>query len=32
MEQPRHIRLLRDAAAVFVTFIFMFPILWWALT
>jgi multiple sugar transport system permease protein len=32
MEQPRHLRILRDIAAVFVTFIFMFPILWWALT
>jgi multiple sugar transport system permease protein len=32
MEQPLHIRILRDIAAVFVTFVFMFPILWWALT
>ena len=32
MEQPLHLRILRDIAAVFVTFIFMFPILWWALT
>jgi multiple sugar transport system permease protein len=32
MEQSRPIRILRDITAVFVTFIFMFPILWWALT
>ena len=32
MEQPLHLRILRDIAAVFVTFVFMFPILWWALT
>jgi len=32
MEQPHHLRILRDIAAVLVTFIFMFPILWWALT
>ncbi len=32
MEQPRHLRILRDIAAVFVTCIFMFPFFWWALT
>ncbi len=33
MEQPLHLRILRDiAATLFVTFVFMFPILWWALT
>jgi multiple sugar transport system permease protein len=32
MEQSRPIRILRDIAAVLVTAVFMFPILWWALT
>lgn len=32
MEQPLHIRILRDIAAVTVTAIFSFPIFWWALT
>lgn len=32
MEQPRPIQLLRDALAVTVTAIFIFPIFWWALT
>jgi multiple sugar transport system permease protein len=31
MEQSRPVRILRDIAAIFVTGIFMFPILWWAL-
>ena len=31
MEQSRPIRILRDASAVFVTLVFMFPIFWWAL-
>jgi multiple sugar transport system permease protein len=32
MEQSTPVKLLRDAAALFVTGIFMFPIFWWALT
>ena len=32
MEQSRPIRILRDIAAVLVTGLFLFPILWWALT
>ena len=32
METSRPLQLLRDAAAVLVTGIFMFPIFWWALT
>ena len=31
MEQSLPVRILRDIAAVFVTALFMFPILWWAL-
>ncbi len=32
MEHSRPVQLLRDALAILVTGIFMFPILWWALT
>jgi multiple sugar transport system permease protein len=32
MEQSLPVRILRDIAAVFVTALFAFPILWWALT
>jgi multiple sugar transport system permease protein len=32
MEQSRPVQLLRDAVAVLVTAIFIFPIFWWALT
>ena len=32
MEMSRPLKILRDITAVFVTALFMFPILWWALT